>query len=92
MQKLNSSVQKCLEPTCNQSPTIELDSVGVAPRTLARYTAAQALVCDQHIKYGKERLQQYSPGLKIKEIQGPRWLLREQGEPTTEFRGIYRRK
>jgi hypothetical protein len=93
MQKLNQSVKKCLEPSCNLSPNIELDSRGVAPRTHATYTAAQALVCNKHIEYGKEYLQQNFPGLSIKEIKNPRWLLKEQGELTTNrFEGMSRRK
>lgn len=84
MQKLNSSVMQCLEPNCHQVPSIVLDGEGEG-RLGNRYTAVQALVCDDHSDYGKKYLRQNYPGLTIQETRYPGWLLREQSKLSTRI-------
>ena len=84
MQKLNPSVMKCLEPSCDLLPSIQLDSQGTDQMGRYLYTAAQALVCDKHVDYGKEYLHQLFPRLNIRETRSPGWLLKEQGKLRTQ--------
>ena len=77
MKKLNSSAMKCFHPDCYQLPTVQLDSKKYKDGD-PLYTAAQALVCPEHVNYGKEYLMNNFPGNRIIEIKNPGWLSKEQ--------------
>jgi len=76
--KLYKSVLECSKPGCLNVPTIVLDSYN----NRIRYTAGQAIVCEDHVPYGKGELARRFPGseFQIRMSRSPGWLLREQRE------------
>ena len=70
MQKLNSSVLKCLEPSCHKVPNISL-AVQKIVRGSVLYTAAQGLTCEDDVAGITIFLETKFPGLHIEETRNP---------------------